>query len=247
MIGIQHIHLESVDSTNRYARDLLRERPPEGTIVTADAQTAGRGRLDRQWHADAARNVLLSVVLYPARAAEEWGGLPLLAGLAVHRAIGRIADIAAHVKWPNDVLVGDKKVCGILVESGGIGDRPWAIVGIGINVNQERFDGEYRMMPTSLLRECGTPFDLDAVVTALCEELDMLYTSWSREGNDAVIASWKRASRMIGARVRVDDGGRSRRGMAVDLAPDGALIVEWDDGGSDPVYAGDVTVREEEA
>lgn len=246
MIGMPHIHLETVDSTNRYARDLLREHTPEGTIVTASLQTAGRGRLDRQWHADAGKNVLLSVVLHPSRPPEEWGGLPLLAGLAVHRAIGRIADVAAHVKWPNDVLVGAKKVCGILVESGGIGDRPWAIAGIGINVNQERFDGEYRMMPTSLLRECGTPFDLDGVVAALCEELDLLYTAWSREGNDAVIAPWKQASRMIGARVRVEDGSAGRRGIAVDLGPDGALIVEWDDGGSGPVYAGDVTVREEE-
>ncbi|MBR9976377.1 MAG: biotin--[acetyl-CoA-carboxylase] ligase [Bacteroidetes bacterium] len=245
MIGTPHIHLETVDSTNRYARDLLREEPEEGTLVTAAKQTAGRGRLDRRWLSGTGENILASIILRPPRAMEDWGGLPLLAGLAVTRAVRRIANIEAHVKWPNDVLVEGRKLCGILVESGGSANRAWAIVGIGVNVNQSVFEGEYRLPPTSLALESGRQQDLSSVLAALCEEIETLYLVWKRDGNTAVLTAWKSASRMIGRRVTVEGPEGSRAGRAIDLAEDAALIVEWDDGTREPVYAGDVTVREE--
>lgn len=247
MIGTPHIHLDSVDSTNRYARDLLRTDPEEGTLVTAAAQTAGRGRLDRQWMSEAGENVLASIILRPPRPMEEWGGLPLLAGLAVTRTVHRVAGVDAHVKWPNDVLVQGRKLCGILVESGGGGSHPWAILGIGVNVNQTVFDGEYRLPPTSLAWETGRRHDLPAFLDILCGDIDTLYKAWCDDGNAAVLPAWKHASRMIGRRVFVEGPEGVRAGLAVDLAADAALLVEWDDGTREAVYAGDVTVREEGA
>ncbi|MBE0645232.1 MAG: biotin--[acetyl-CoA-carboxylase] ligase [Bacteroidetes bacterium] len=243
MIGNRRILLSVVDSTNRYARDLLGELPEEGTLVTAESQTAGRGRMDRQWMSATAQNVLASLILYPEREAEEWGGLPLLSGLAVCRAVRSLATIDAHLKWPNDVLVDNRKLCGILVESGRLGSRPWVIVGIGINVNQVRFEGSYRATPTSMALEAGRPFDTDEVLAAMCGELDRLYADWREEGNPPIIAAWKQASRMLGQGVVVDENGVPREGRAVDVANDGSLVVEFPDGSTERIFAGDVTLQ----
>ena len=246
MIGSHIIRLAEVDSTNRYARDLLATAPAEGTVVTARMQTAGRGRLDRRWQSAAGQNLLASLILYPTRPLEEWGGLPLLAGLAAARAIRTVAGIDAVVKWPNDVLVRNHKLCGVLVESGRIGAAAWAVVGIGINVNQTEFPGAYRLAPSSMAREAGREFDVEDVLAALCHACDGLYASWHAEGNAPILAAWKEAATMFGRTIVVDEPTGCREGRARDLGPDGSLIVEWMDGTRDAVYAGDVSIREQE-
>jgi BirA family biotin operon repressor/biotin-[acetyl-CoA-carboxylase] ligase len=245
MIGQKRIHLDVIDSTNRYARDLLKERPEEGTLVTAESQTAGRGRLDRQWHSASAQNVLASIILYPGRDMEEWGGLPLLTGLAVWRAVRSLAEVDVHLKWPNDVLVDDRKLCGILVESGRLGDRAWVIIGIGINVNQVSFEGSYRLVPASLALEAGRPFDTGEVIDAVCRELDILYAQWCAEGNAPIFPEWKRASKMFGKTVVADENGVISQGIAVDLAENGSLCIEHADGSIQRLLAGDVSIRKE--
>lgn len=246
MIGDRIIRLESVDSTNRYARDLLRESPTEGTVIVAEKQTAGRGRMDRQWFSAPAQNVLASFIVYPPRQLEEWGGLPLLAGLAVTEAVRELSSLDAHVKWPNDVLVGNRKLSGILVESGRQGDRSWAILGIGVNVNQVQFEGEYRLAPTSITLEAGRTFDTEEVLTALCRRLDALYALWCAQGNAPIIGAWKKATRFLGKRIVAEEGTSRREGRALDLGYDGSLIIEFDDGVREHFFAGDVTLREEE-
>lgn len=246
MIGDSIIRLESVDSTNRYAKDLLREHPAEGSVIVADVQTAGRGRMDRQWLSAPAQNVLASVIIHPARQLEEWGGLPLLAGLAVTNAVRLLSSLDAHVKWPNDVLVGNRKLSGILVESGRQGDRPWAIVGIGVNVNQVRFEGAYRLAPTSMALEAGRTFDTNEVLAAMCRELDTLYALWCAEGNAPIIQAWKKATRFLGKRIVAEEGSGRREGRALDIGQDGSLIIEFDNGVTEHFFAGDVSLRDEE-
>lgn len=246
MIGDRIIRLESVDSTNRYAKDLLRDFPAEGTVITADVQTAGRGRMDRQWLSAPAQNVLASIILYPPRQLEEWGGLPLLAGLAVTNAVRGLTSLDVHLKWPNDVLVENRKLSGILVESGRQGDRSWAIVGVGINVNQVRFDGAYRLAPASMALEAGRTFDTNEVLAALCREIDILYALWCSEGNAPIIGKWKKATRFLGKRIVAEEESGRREGRAVDLGPDGSLIIEFDSGVTEHFFAGDVSLRDEE-
>ncbi len=245
MIGNRHIRLDVVDSTNRYARDLVREGPPEGTVITAQSQTAGRGRLDRQWLSAGAQNILASIILYPTRPMEEWGGLPLLTGLAVCRAVRRVSPIEPDLKWPNDILVGNRKLCGILVESGRIGEKSWVVVGIGLNVNQVRFDGSYRTEPTSLAREAGRPFATDDVLSAVCREMNELYSLWKGKGNAPVMTAWKSASSMFGKNVIADENGRRTEGIAVDLGEDGSLCIKLSDGSIRYFLAGDVSIRKE--
>lgn len=246
MIGAHHIPLVETDSTNRYARDLLAASPPEGTVITAASQTAGRGRLDRRWQSAAGQNLLASVILFPSRPLEEWGGLSLLAGLAAARAIRTIAGLDAVVKWPNDVLVRNHKLCGVLVESGSARTGGWAVIGVGINVNQQDFPGDYRLAPTSMAREAGREFRVAEVLDALCREMDDLYVSWHAEGNPPILAAWKAAAPMFGRAILVEDSAGRRTARARDLGEDGSLLVEYVDGVVEAVYAGDVSIREQE-
>ncbi|MBR9979113.1 MAG: biotin--[acetyl-CoA-carboxylase] ligase [Bacteroidetes bacterium] len=239
MIGTRRIALEKVDSTNRYARDLLTRQPGEGTVVTAEIQSAGRGRMQRNWRSPLSQNLLATVILYPAREGEEWGGLPLLAGVAVTQALQRLAPIEVHVKWPNDVLVDEKKISGILVETGIRNDVPWALIGIGVNVNQQHFEGEYRLPPTSLALEAGRPFDTDEVLSEVCRDLDLLYTRWTAEGNPPILQAWREATRMFGRKTVIEQQAGRVEGEAIDIDADGALLIRTPDGAVERILAGD--------
>ncbi|MCB2204198.1 biotin--[acetyl-CoA-carboxylase] ligase [bacterium] len=255
-MNITRIHFESTDSTNAEAKRRIREglKPDaadvhragcvEGTVITADHQTSGRGRFDRQWEDMAGQSVLASYILYPRRAPEEWGGLPLLAGLAVQRALSPLLPGGVQLKWPNDVLVDGKKICGILVESGMLGNQPWAVAGIGINVLQREFPGSYRYPPTSLLLERGQLTETGEVLQAVSMELGALYDRWQNEGSSFVIEEWKtHAQHMLPADIVLHQDGADRDVRAIGLAPSGALIVLNEKGEHEEVYAGDVSLH----
>ncbi len=242
MLGTPHIQLETVASTNSEAKDRIRAHAAEGTVITARHQTAGRGRLDRQWLDDPDQSLLASYILYPERDAEDWGGLPLLSGLAVKRAIDRFLTRDVRLKWPNDVLIDGKKLCGILVESGRMGDTAYVILGIGINVRQRAFPGGLRTEPTSMYLESGVPFETGDILAALSGELTMLYEQWQRDGNAAVIPSWKTATDMLPSSIRLEQGDEIRMLRAVDVSPSGALVVENAEGEREEIFAGDVSV-----
>ncbi|MCZ7555619.1 MAG: biotin--[acetyl-CoA-carboxylase] ligase [Bacteroidia bacterium] len=242
MLGIAHIHFASIDSTNTYAKQIAKEDGRHGTLVTADYQTAGRGRLSRSWNAAPGSNILASLILHPSRSLEDWGGLPLLAGCAVVRTLNGLADISSEVKWPNDVMAGGKKICGILVESGSLGSRSWAVVGIGINVNQTHFEGEYRLPPTSLALLTGATFAVGDVIARLCREIDLLYNVWEEEGNAPIIAQWMQHTSMIGKRIEIREHDRNRFAVAMGIADDGSLLVRGEGGEVSSVVAGDVSI-----
>lgn len=239
MIGTRRIALEEVDSTNRYARDLLATQPVEGTVITAELQSAGRGRMQRNWQSPLSQNLLATVILYPSREGEEWGGLPLLAGVAVTQALQRLAPMDIHVKWPNDVLVDGKKISGILVETGIRNDAPWALIGIGVNVNQKYFEGAYRLQPTSLALEAGRPFDTDEVLSEVCRELDLLYARWTAEGNPPILQAWRESTRMFGKTTVIEQQEGRVKGEVVDIDADGALLLRTTAGVVERILAGD--------
>jgi BirA family transcriptional regulator, biotin operon repressor / biotin---[acetyl-CoA-carboxylase] ligase len=242
MFGKRRIHFETIDSTNIYAKSLVRETPEEGTVITADFQTAGKGRLDRRWTAQPAVNLLASFLLYPRRAPDDWGGIPLLAGCAVAEALRTLAAVDAQVKWPNDVMIGGRKVCGILVESGVIADQSWVVVGIGINVNQTVFEGEYRLPPASLALESGRLFEIEDVLSSLCRSLDELYALWTSDGNPPIIERWKRRTTMLGALIDLVEHGGKRRVRALDVAADGSLLVENEQQQIETIISADVSI-----
>ncbi|HEY8470491.1 MAG TPA: biotin--[acetyl-CoA-carboxylase] ligase [Longimicrobiales bacterium] len=224
----------TVSSTNDVARELAEAGAPEGTAVLADHQTAGRGRGGRRWHAPPGRAILLSIVLRPARfGAEEVapGVLPLLVGLAVARAIGRIARIRAGIKWPNDVLLPDGgKVAGILCEgalTGGSGG--YVVAGIGINVCQtaDELPAEPGAEATSLLLATGRRVSRSALAGRVIAEVRRIAAHGARPLDAGLLAGIRRRDVLRGRAVTVD--GRDR-GTVQGIAADGSLLLR-DPGG----------------
>lgn len=245
MLGFPLYHVPSVTSTIDEAKRLIQDGVPEGALVTADFQTAGRGRMDRLWESSPGENLLAAYILRPTRDAGDWGGLPLLAAVAMAETIHALSTLTPRLKWPNDVLLNRKKVAGILIETGICAGVPWAVLGIGLNVNQTSFSGEYRLEPTSLVRDTGAPYNLELVRDELSRQLTHWYERWLHFGNAPVVFAWRERTDMFGRNVLVEDGTETFVARAMDLHADGTLLVRRKDGSLATVTAGDVTVRYE--
>ena len=226
---------ETTASTNADARE---GRP--GDVFVAEFQTAGRGRLDHEWHAARGENLTFSAVLDAAdMSPAEVATLPLVVGLAVARAVeallGNPSQVA--VKWPNDVLVGGKKICGILCERNGDA----VIAGVGLNVNQVDFPAEIAARATSLRLVAETPFDRDGVLNRVVAEIGDMHSRWLRGGFAALRGGFAAVDYLKGRMVSVfstDDDKAPFEGLCGGVQEDGSLLV-----GSTKVYAGEARVR----
>jgi len=165
-------HFATIDSTNTHALEQARQGAPHGSFYVADEQTAGRGRSDHQWISKAGEGLYLSVLLRPKLATADLVWLPLLAGLAVHRAIREVTALEADLRWPNDLLIGPRKAGGILVEAQAEGSNATAaVIGIGINLHQQRFPPGLATEPTSLDLETGRYNSRQDLLIAILREL----------------------------------------------------------------------------
>jgi len=234
---------DSIDSTNTCARTMANAWAPEGTLVIAEFQTAGRGRLGRPWNANAEENLTFSLVLRPGKSSESLNLLPLLAGIAVARAIQEVTGQEPECKWPNDILIGGKKVCGILLE-GALRDDglDFVVAGIGINVNQTDFPPELSEGATSLRRLCGHEFNREELLRAVLQHFERLYRAEREENFSSIPRLWLAHTRMIGKPLEIHSNETTLAGTAVRIAADGGLVIATESG-EQTVYAGDVTVR----
>jgi BirA family biotin operon repressor/biotin-[acetyl-CoA-carboxylase] ligase len=224
------VRLESVDSTQRYAAELAVRGAEDYTVVVAETQTAGRGRRGRVWKDAPGASVLMSVVLRTSLPVARVATLSIAAGVAVAEALIAIAGLDARLKWPNDVLVGGKKVAGILLERHG----DVVILGVGINVTRDAVPREFDERATSIARE-GARVERDAVVTAVVDAVARWRTVLERDGFEPVRARWSELAAMVGREVTVDGVA----GIARGLDHDGALVLETESG-LRRVLAGDV-------
>lgn len=243
-IGAEIVHREEVDSTNVLAADLAREGAAEGTVVVAEAQTAGRGRLGRSWASPSHLNAYLSVILRPAVAPAEITSLSLVAAIAVAEAILAVTGLRAGIKWPNDVLLGQRKVAGILTEMDAEADRVrFLVLGIGVNLNATTrdFPSDLRRKASSLRIAARRRIDRAAFTGALLSALEARYDAFLAGGFAALREVYDGYHCLPGRRVRVEGGG-SPRGVVRGVAPDGALLVETPEG-LVRVSAGEVTLR----
>jgi BirA family biotin operon repressor/biotin-[acetyl-CoA-carboxylase] ligase len=212
----------------------------EGLVVVAESQTAGRGRLDRTWTAPPRSGLFLSMLLKPVDVpVQRWGWLPLLTGVAAARAVSRAGGIDVRLKWPNDLLVGERKLAGILAERAGEG----VVVGIGLNVTLAE-DELPVPTATSLALAGSITTDRDPLLRALLREFEDWYVRWRAAGGDArasgLLAAYTDTCATIGRRVRVQlPAGRTLVGTATGIDDDGRLVVAGPDG-PEPVGAGDV-------
>ncbi len=218
-IGKGVIYLKEVSSTNDYAKKIASE-VPEGTVVIAKKQTKGRGRKNREW-ASPEGGLWMSIVLKPQVKREDIPKIVFIGALAVVDTLAEFG-IKAGIKWPNDVWVDNKKICGILTE-GKFGE--FAILGIGLNVNNiipPELEGSATSMKLLLGREVG----LNEVLETLLRNLSRWYRIFLERGSLAVISAVKEKCFILGKEVKIIEDGREIRGRAVDIADDGALVLE---------------------
>lgn len=248
------LYKEEVDSTNLWIKQLAKEGAPEGTVTIADAQTAGRGRLGRVWASEGGHSVYMSILLRPQIAPEQASMLTLAAGLAAAKACDQIYKMhtdanapvsSAQIKWPNDVVLSGKKVCGILTEMGMDGAKiAYVVVGIGINVNAEAFPEEIRHTATSLALESGVQISREEVIKAVLTEFDHCYKQFLETGNLAnLLLEYNEMLVNRNREIRVLDPKGEYGGVAAGINEKGELIVNKKDGTCTEVYAGEVSVR----
>jgi BirA family biotin operon repressor/biotin-[acetyl-CoA-carboxylase] ligase len=241
---------EVIDSTNTVAKRLAERGAPEGTTVIAEYQTAGRGRFNRKWHGEPGKNILLSLILRP-RHKHITPLLTYLTSTCVADAIQEITGKTVECKWPNDLLINDRKFCGILLESSWRAaprsslrresNVDFVVIGVGLNVNQETFPVGLRQAATSLKIECGREFDRASIIRNLLERLERSYLQSLKAGFNGILAGWKEKCRTLGKEISVEQSRRILKGKAIDVDPDGALIIEHH-GRRLRVFAGDVKV-----
>jgi BirA family biotin operon repressor/biotin-[acetyl-CoA-carboxylase] ligase len=235
--------LAETESTNAVVAAQARAGASEGLVVAAEYQSSGRGRLGRTWTTPARSALLMSALLRPVSVpAVRWPWLGLLAPLAVATAVRRVGEIPAQVKWPNDVLVEDRKLSGILLERVDTPSGPAAVVGIGLNVTL-RADERPHPAATSLALEGAATTDRATVMAAVLRELATRYQAWADASGDpeTILSDYRELSATFGRAVRVElPDGTFLEGIATGMDPDGRLLVETADG-SRPLAAGDVT------
>ena len=235
---------ETIDSTQSRARVLAREGATEGATVIAETQTAGRGRLGRTWHSPAGMNLYCSIVLRPALAPAAVPQLALVAGLAVADAIEAVTALPVRIKWPNDVVIEDRKLAGILMEMDAELERVhYAIAGIGVNLNLPRdaWPPELRDRATSLAAESGRPVDRAAFAARLLAEFEVRYRQYLGGGLGAMRADWEARSSLTQRTVTVAGPAGTLTGRVLGLGDDGALRLDVN-GREERVVAGEVTL-----
>jgi len=243
LFGKRIYHFFKVDSTNRVALDLVHAGEAEGAMVLAEEQTAGRGRAGHSWHSERASGIYATLLLRPTLSPVQAPVLTMMAGLAAHAAIQAQTGAAVDLKWPNDLLMGGKKVGGILTEMHAEPSQvKFVIVGMGLNVNQEKFPGELNAIATSLRTETGRMQSRLELLVRLLREFESGYNRFLAEGATSVVERFAAISSYTrGKRVRVTNGKDSFAGVTAGLSPEGLLLVKQDGGQSVVVIAGDVT------
>jgi BirA family biotin operon repressor/biotin-[acetyl-CoA-carboxylase] ligase len=247
-IGVPFHYVPDCDSTNRLALELAGEGAPEGMVVLADFQRAGRGRLKRVWQSPPGCNLYTSILLRPPIDPTEAAGIMLMAGVAVAETVLAFCPDGVGLKWPNDVRIGGRKVCGILAETRLKGASLDAVVvGIGLNVNMVRadFDPAYGEGATSLREEAGKKLSRKQVALLLYEGLECWYETFLREGLAPVRRRWLSLSEMEGRFIRVVFRDEVREGRVAGLDDDGALLLDDGSGTLQRITAGDATIMKQ--
>ncbi len=246
VIGRNLICLDETISTNADAFRLAEQGAPEGTVVLADSQSGGKGRLGRVWTSPKGVNLYTSIILRPTVMPAEAAQLTFLSAVAVALAIESITEFKPEIKWPNDVLIGGRKIAGLLNEMSSETDRVnFVILGIGVNLNMnsDQFPADLRCPATSLLLEQGRPVGRVQFAAAMLSELDRLYAEFLSKGFGPVRKEWQQRCNAAGKQVEVSDAGKEiLSGMFVGIDTDGALLVQRTNGAIERVISGDVRV-----
>lgn len=239
IIGRKIYSYETTDSTNDVAHRLAQSGSPEGTVIFSEGQSKGRGRMGRQWLSPKGKGIYLSLILRPDLSPAEAPKITLVSAVAVALAIRKVTHLGALIKWPNDILINDRKACGILTEmSAEVNTVSYIVLGIGINVNTAKAD--LPKEATSLKIETGEEVPRVELAQEILRELERQYRIFKEKGFKKIIEEWKGLSHTLGEEVKITCHGRKVEGTASDLDTSGALVVRLDNGFTEHITAGDV-------
>jgi len=247
-IGQPLYYYPEIGSTNDEAFRLGVAGAPEGTAVIADSQTKGRGRLQRVWHSPPGSNIYTSILLRPNFPPDQAPRISIAAGVAVAEILSQYCQGLVELKWPNDVLLNRKKVCGILAQmKASASDIDFVVLGMGINVNigYNQLPPDIRTIATSLAIETCREIDRQELIISLYENIAKWYKELSQRGFDAIKEKWLSFSPMIGQNVQVMFRDEGVSGKALGLDEDGSLIILNVNGETVKVSAGDATIVKE--
>ncbi|MGI8734110.1 MAG: biotin--[acetyl-CoA-carboxylase] ligase [Pyrinomonadaceae bacterium] len=239
----QILRFDSLPSTNLEAARRAAEGASEGLCIVAREQTAGRGRLERQWISPKGAGIYFSILLTPQLDPKAWPLITLMASLAVHETLLEACALQTDIKWPNDILHNEKKLCGILAETVETPTGRAVVVGIGINLTSAAFPRELQEIVTSVESAAGKAPNLELVLQRFVTALESRYQQIQTPGGTAqIIAEWSsRSSYANGKQIRVSNGSHTLEGTTRGLQSDGALRIETETGEIKVVRAGDVT------
>lgn len=244
------VYAGQLDSTNNEAKRNAENGAPDGTLYITECQTGGRGRRGRQWISPAGSGIWMSLLLRPNLNPANASMLTIVAAMAVTAAVERVVreagySVDCHIKWPNDVVVNKKKICGILTEMSAEMDCiHFVVIGIGINVNTTEFDETIREMASSLYLETGKHIKRSEIVAAFAQEFTTYYGRFLKSGDLSSLAEdYNRMLINIGKQVQIQDRQDTFTGTALGIDSRGELLVQKEDGTRTVVSAGEVSVR----
>lgn len=237
-----YVYYRQIDSTNKHARTLAEEGYPEGTMVIAEEQTAGKGRRGREWYSPFNRGIYMSIILRPNLPLRQIPRLSLLTAVALAEVLEETG-LRPGIKWPNDILVNGKKIAGILAEI--ITDMDgveFIVLGIGININNssDDFPDDLRTPPTSIMSELGMPGSRVELLQKLLLSLEQHYELLQTDHFTFILEKARRLSTVLGKKVQFDDSGVNIAGMALDLDENGFLLVQDEKGKVHTVISGEI-------
>jgi len=234
-IGKEIYYYPEIKSTNIMAKEKALHREDgiiEGTLIIAERQSAGKGRLGREWFSPAG-GIWLSIILYPQLPPSYIPRITLMTAVAVVKAIKICTQIESQIKWPNDILINEKKVCGILTEmSAELDIINWVVVGIGINANIDirDFPKDIQKNTTSLKETSGKEISRVKLIRIFLQEFEKYYEKLKKKGFPSILREWKFYSHTLGKKIRVDIGEKIITGEAIDINESGALVLKKEDG-----------------
>ena len=244
-----NIHFyQEVASTNITAKKFVEDNAPEGTVVIAEHQTAGRSRKHADWVSPEG-GIYMTMILRPDVTLLEASKLTIVTGVAIAKTLHDEFDIHVGIKWPNDLLIGNKKICGILTEAVTQKDKLEAVlvgIGIDVNVNEEDIPSRIKNIATSVKTETNMEFSRAAIIREFFRIFEELYEEFKDGNFKEIVSEWRRLSSTTGNRVKVYKGGKALIADAVGITNKGALIVETDDGKLEKITSGECIIIDDE-
>ncbi len=237
-------YFDSIESTNKLAKEIASSLD-EGTIFLAEEQTLGKGRMGREWISPRGKGIWMTIVLKPQIEPSKVSRITQIGAAAVYSGLEKIG-IRTKIKWPNDILINKKKVGGLLTEmSGDLNRVEYVIMGIGLNVNLDRedFPDILKDKATSIKIEKGKKINRQKVIGSILNEFENYYMNFKEDEDlEGVIDILRSNSILIGNEIKLIDGSKEEKGIALDINPDGSLLVEFKEGRKS-IYSGEVSIR----